>query len=105
MRWGLPTVDDFLFKAASALLDKLGVGALAFIAPAALCLWLMRVNGGLRTELDRERAARFEDLKTVLPVIQASTAATQSTGAALTKLDGSIQQLTIAQMVHGGSQS
>lgn len=98
-------MEDFFFKAGSALLDKFGAGALAFIAPAALCFWLMRSNAVLRRDLETERDARIKDLTSVLPVIQASTAATQTTGAALQKLDASIQQLTLAHMVHGGRQS
>lgn len=76
-------MDDLLPKIFGQILDKLGVNGLISALLLGLLILEIKRHNETKKELIAERSARVEDLKTVLPLVQASTAASQVTSASL----------------------
>lgn len=85
-------MDSLIIEIAKTILAQFGIQGLLFVI--FLLLWglELRRHDTTRKELAAEKSARMEDLKAVLPVIQSSTSASQSTSASLQTMTEAIRE-------------
>lgn len=84
-------MEELLIKVFGVVVDKLGISGVFSALLLALLVLEIRRHGETKKELVQERAARVEDLKTVLPVVQASTTASQAASASLAKVSEGLE--------------
>lgn len=86
-------MEDLAIKIATLILDKVGLPGLLGAVFLALYVVELRRHEATRKELVTERAARVDDLRTILPVIQASTSTSQTTAAGLATMSEAVKEL------------
>lgn len=84
-------MEDLLIRVFGIMVDKLGINGILSALLLGLLVLEIRRHGETKKELTTERAARVEDLKTVLPVVQASTQASQATSTSLAKVSEGLE--------------
>lgn len=98
-------MDELLPKLFGQILDKLGVNSLISALLLALLILEIKRHNETKKELIAERSARVEDLKTVLPLVQASTAASQAMSASLQTMSEGLtllKELVLSSIRGGG---
>lgn len=102
-------MDGLFLPIAKLVLDQFGLQGLLFVIFMLLWALELRRHDTTRKELATERSARTEDLKAVLPVIQSSTSASQSTASSMSTLTEAvrdlgvlIRELTLSNLHRGG---
>lgn len=102
-------MDGLFLPITKLVLDQFGLQGLLFVIFMLLWALELRRHDTTRKELATERSARTEDLKAVLPVIQSSTSASQSTASSMSTLTEAvrdlgvlIRELTLSNLHHGG---
>lgn len=86
-------MEDLAIKIATLILDKVGLPGLLGAVFLALYVVELRRHESTRKELVTERAARVDDLKTILPVIQMSTTTSQATATGLASMSEAVKEL------------
>jgi len=88
-------MDGLMMRVAKLILDQFGLQGLLFVIFLLLWALELRRHDTTRKELSAERSARTEDLKAVLPVIQSSTSASQSTASSMSTLTEAVHDLGV----------
>lgn len=97
-------MEELLIKIGAQVAEKAGLPGLLGATFLVLYLLELKRHEATRKELVAERAARVDDLKTILPVIQTSTSTSQTTAAGLASMSEAVKELrdTIRDMTLSG---